>query len=244
MPFAENPEDGVRIHYEVEGDGPPLVLQHGTGGSLEGWRARGYVDRLRDRFRLLLIDSRGHGESDRPLEQEAYELRNRVLDIGAVMTAEDTQAAHFFGYSMGGWIGYGAAIYMSQRFRSLVIGGFGPVADPYFGRSPEQLVEAGAERAAAQGTPLTASEREVRALVFAETSRFGGAVQALKTTRLPVLLFAGDQDPRHESIRNAEALSERATFFSLPGMDHRGAFEAVDDVVPRVIDFLERVRTD
>ena len=244
MPFAENPEDGTRIHYEVDGDGPPLVLQHGTGGSLERWRALGYVDRLRDRFRLLLIDSRGHGESDRPLGQEAYELRNRVLDIGAVMTAEDAQTAHFFGYSMGGWIGYGVAIYMPQRFRSLVIGGFGPVPDPYFGRSPEQLVETAAERAAAQGAPLTGSEREVRTLVFAETSRFGGAVQALKTTRLPILLFAGDQDPRHESIRDAEALSEHATFFSLPGKDHRGAFEAVDDVAPRVIEFLEAVRAD
>ncbi len=244
MPFAENPEDGVRIHYEVEGDGPPLVLQHGTGGSLERWRTRGYVDRLRDRFRLLLIDSRGHGESDKPLEQEAYELRNRVLDIGAVMTAEDEQTAHFFGYSMGGWIGYGAAIYMPQRFRSLVIGGFGPVPDPYFGRSTEQLVEASAERAAAQGTPLSESERAVRTLVFAETARFGGAVQALKTTRLPVLLFAGDEDPRYESIRDAEALSEHATFFSLPGKDHGGAFEAVDDVAPRVIEFLEGVRAD
>ena len=78
MLFAENPENGVRIHYEVEGDGPPLVLQHGTGGSLEHWRARGYLDCQRDRFRLLLIDPRGHRESDQPLEQEAYELRNRV----------------------------------------------------------------------------------------------------------------------------------------------------------------------
>ena len=97
--------------------------------------------------------------------------------------------------------------------------------------SPEQLAEAAAEGAAAQGTPLTESERAVRTLVFAETSRFGGAVQALKTTQLPVLLFAGDQDPLHESIPDAEALSERATFFSFPGKDHRGAVEAVDDVV-------------
>ena len=36
MPYADN--QGVRIHYEMEGEGPPLVLQHGFSGSLEGWR--------------------------------------------------------------------------------------------------------------------------------------------------------------------------------------------------------------
>ena len=45
MPFANN--DGVCIHYEVEGQGPPLVLQHGFSGNLDSWRLLGWVDALK-----------------------------------------------------------------------------------------------------------------------------------------------------------------------------------------------------
>ena len=62
MPYATN--QGVRIHYQVEGDGPPLVLQHGFFWSVEGWYRVGYVDTLRTSYRLILIDARGHGASD------------------------------------------------------------------------------------------------------------------------------------------------------------------------------------
>ena len=209
---------------------------------MQSWRDRGYVERLRDRFRLVLIDSRGHGESDKPDDQESYELRGRVLDIGAVLRAEEIDAAHFFGYSMGGWIGYGVATYMPQRFRSLVIGGFGPVTDPYFGITPEQLAARSAQRRADAGSPLSDAEQTRICNIFAETARFGGAEQAMKTTRLPVLLFSGTDDPRHDSIRDAEALTDRASFFALPGKDHGGGLaDSVDEVVPRVIQFLEGV---
>lgn len=45
MPYVSN--KGVRIHYEVEGEGPPLVLQHGSAGSLEDWHEFGYVEALK-----------------------------------------------------------------------------------------------------------------------------------------------------------------------------------------------------
>ena len=58
MPFANN--QGVRIHYEVEGKGPPLVLQHGFSDSLQTWYELGYVDGLKSDYRLILLDARGH----------------------------------------------------------------------------------------------------------------------------------------------------------------------------------------
>ena len=125
MPLAEN-TDGVKINYEVVGSGPPLVLQHGLLSDLNAWKTRGYVDALQDSFQLILIDSRGHGHSDKPENSAAYELRTRVTDIASVLNDLDIKQAHYMGYSMGGWMGYGITIYMPQRFRSLVIGGFGP----------------------------------------------------------------------------------------------------------------------
>ena len=68
MPYEDRfiDNDGVRIHYEVEGEGgPPLVLVHGMGMSTKDWRSAGYTDALSGEFRLILIDSRGFGQSDK-----------------------------------------------------------------------------------------------------------------------------------------------------------------------------------
>ncbi len=69
MPYADN--EGVRIFYEVVGDGPPLVLQHGMMMSLRRWSMAGYVDALKSKYRLILIDARGHGQSDKPHDPAA-----------------------------------------------------------------------------------------------------------------------------------------------------------------------------
>jgi hypothetical protein len=106
---------GVRIHYEVEGEGPPLVLQHGWTHSMEDWHTWGYVGALRDHHRLILIDARGHGESDKPYERSAYALDNLVGDIVAVLDALGLERVHYWGYSRGGWIGYGFVMQAGPR---------------------------------------------------------------------------------------------------------------------------------
>lgn len=79
MPYANNA--GVRIHYEVEGAGPPLVLQTGLSGRIENWRSLGYVSALRDDYRLILIDARGHGQSDKPHDEASYAFDRVVADV-------------------------------------------------------------------------------------------------------------------------------------------------------------------
>ena len=61
MPQVNN--NGVRIHYEVTGDGPPLVLHHGFSDDLRCWDDYGYVAALAPHYRLIMIDGRGHGRS-------------------------------------------------------------------------------------------------------------------------------------------------------------------------------------
>ena len=60
--FATSP-DSTRLAFDVTGDGPPLLLLHGGGGSRLEWHAAGYVDRLREEFTVISMDLRGHGES-------------------------------------------------------------------------------------------------------------------------------------------------------------------------------------
>jgi pimeloyl-ACP methyl ester carboxylesterase len=95
MPFAMN--NGVRIHYEVEGAGPPLVLQHGFTDSMVSWYDRGYVDALKQHNLLVLIDARGHNASDKPHDPEAYAAEHNVGDVISVLIASASQDALFLG---------------------------------------------------------------------------------------------------------------------------------------------------
>jgi pimeloyl-ACP methyl ester carboxylesterase len=121
MPFADN--NGVRIHYEVEGDGLPLVLLHGTSDDLEGWRDFGYVDALQEDHRLVLIDMRGHGQSDKPHEVAAYDWPLLVSDVACILDDLGMESVDILGYSAGSFIALGAAMSMPGRLRSLILGG-------------------------------------------------------------------------------------------------------------------------
>jgi pimeloyl-ACP methyl ester carboxylesterase len=127
MPYTTH--QGVRIHYQVEGDGPPLVIQHGFTDSMTTWYEVGYVTALKDTFQLILVDARGHGHSEKPHAPEAYGTEVMVGDVVAVLDAVHVPKAHFIGYSMGGWIGYGMAKYALERLHSLSIGGHTPIRD-------------------------------------------------------------------------------------------------------------------
>src|SRR3954454_19587924 len=83
MPYASNGD--IRIHYQIEGSGQALVLQHGFTDSLTSWYDAGYVDPLKHDYMLILIDARGHGDSDKPHNTAAYAMELRVADIVCVM---------------------------------------------------------------------------------------------------------------------------------------------------------------
>lgn len=132
MPYADN--RGIRIHYEVEGEGPPLVLYHGLGWSQRLWRIAGWTERLKDDYQLILMDARGHGFSDKPHDPRAYKMATRVTDVVAILDDLGIDQAHFLGYSMGGEVGWGIASLAPERFRSLILGGLS-----LYGSTPEGL---------------------------------------------------------------------------------------------------------
>ncbi len=124
MPYATN--GGVRIWYEREGSGPPILLHHGFTASLEDWRDDGYVEMMKDDYELILMDPRGHGGSDKPHDPSAYARVTQVADVTAVLDDAGIEQAVYWGYSMGGRVGYGVAQYAPERFRALIIGGAQP----------------------------------------------------------------------------------------------------------------------
>jgi pimeloyl-ACP methyl ester carboxylesterase len=110
--------DGARIYFEIRGDdeAPPLLLLHGGFGTLEDFNA--LVPALADRFRLIAIDSRGHGKStlgSRPLTYEQLQL-----DAIALFEHLDIETAYIIGFSDGGIAAYRVAAFACERVEKLV----------------------------------------------------------------------------------------------------------------------------
>jgi pimeloyl-ACP methyl ester carboxylesterase len=249
MPYAIN--QGVRIHYRVEGDGQPLVLQHGFTDSLETWYETGYVQALKPRYRLILIDARGHGASDKPHQPDAYDRERNVEDIAAVLDDLDLPRAHYLGYSMGGRIGFAIARYAPERVHSLILGGGSPYPQSQAG--PDRMLEALKQGADAIPSLWGITEppeliarlvkNDAEALIACRTKGLlsAGFAEILPTMKMPCLLYAGEDDPVCAENRKCIRVMPNATFLSLPGLSHVEALSRSDLVLPRVKQFLETV---
>lgn len=119
--------DGVRIHYTDDGAGPPVVLVHGLTSSAErNWRRPGVVDALvAAGRRVIAIDCRGHGESDKPHDPAAYAGTRFGDDVIALMDHLGIETADLAGYSMGGMIATSLLARRPELFRRVIIAGVG-----------------------------------------------------------------------------------------------------------------------
>ncbi len=248
MPFAYN--DGVKISYEVEGEGTPLVLMHGTLGRGEVWRRNGVVDALKSNYLLILIDARGHGESDKPHQPSAYLPEPRAKDVTAVLDQLDIESTHYLGYSMGGRFGFDLCTVAPERMRSLVAGGAGPSPRSYsviFENNIKQIVElfestGGGFPEEVRNDFLANDIDAIRASLHPSIlDQEDVYTAALMTFQKPALLFAGTEDPKHDDVKAIATRMANAEFLSLDGLDHFGAFSAVDKFLPRIIEFLDEV---
>jgi pimeloyl-ACP methyl ester carboxylesterase len=114
MPDVNLPT-GVRLHYEVVGEGEPLVLIPGTGQGGRLWALQ--VPAYREQYRCILVDNRGAGQSDVP--DDGYTTRQMAADVEALLAHLGIARAHVSGQSMGSAVGQELAINWPQRVVSL-----------------------------------------------------------------------------------------------------------------------------
>ena len=94
--------DGVKVFYEVFGQGEPTILLMPTWSIIHSRHWKMQVPYLARHYRVVTFDGRGNGRSDRPAGPEAYEEKEYVADALAVMDATDTERAVLVSLSMGG----------------------------------------------------------------------------------------------------------------------------------------------
>lgn len=263
MSFTTNPADGTRISYSTAGstdeDLPVVMLVHGSALSSAVWRGFGYVRALRDRFRLVLPDLRGHGRSDTPHEEDAYAMDSVVGDLVAVLDATGVQRVHYLGYSFGARAGLALATTAPERVASLMLlGGSarpqrGAMDTMFFPGCVDVLERDGMEGFVREwerhrGHPVDAATRAAflanDALALAAYFRRSdgepgiddGVLAALD---IPTLAVAGSED--HTRVEDTRALSRTipgARLAVLRGFDHATTVAAVPQVLSVVEPFL------
>jgi pimeloyl-ACP methyl ester carboxylesterase len=264
MPFANN--TGIRIHFEVEGSEAslPLIMQHGLQSSLETWRDSGYVAALKDDYRLILVDERGHGGSDKPHDPATYRPIDFTHDILSILDLMGIDKAAYWGYSMGASIGFhGIARYALSRFNSLILGGMSPYMMETEKRetlprytslkmAAEQGMEAyisslerkdGFKYHPDYRARLLANDPVALFAVIQSMSTWPGADDILSKINVPCLVYAGEADPFCSGAKKGAAAIPNARFVSFPGLNHVQTSRASELVLPHVKQFLAEVNS-
>ncbi|MFQ6087940.1 MAG: alpha/beta fold hydrolase [Candidatus Methanofastidiosia archaeon] len=109
--------NGIQMSYEVFGDGEPLVFIHGLGADREFWFFQ--VEEFSESFKVLTLDVRGHGESDKP--NQSYSIGLFASDVATLLQKLNIEKANIVGLSMGGCIAQQLAIDHPEKVKSLVL---------------------------------------------------------------------------------------------------------------------------
>lgn len=176
---------GVKIFYTVQGTGSPVVLIHGLHASAAmNWTLPGITGALANEHRVIAMDARGHGQSDKPQDENAHGTA-MVDDVVRLLDHLHVKRARIVGYSMGGMIAMKMAVLHPGRVDTLLLCGMGWLREGgrlqnFWERIPVR--ERGAGRTSGSActkgfTQLAVSEAEVKAL------------------KMPAAIIVGSRDP-------------------------------------------------
>jgi pimeloyl-ACP methyl ester carboxylesterase len=217
-------KDGTKIAYDVSGSGPTVILLHGGGLDRRSWHTGGYVARLAKEFRVVTIDMRGNGESDKPVDVSRYAFERLNEDITAVADAIKADRFAIWGFSYGANVGrYFAS--RSDRVTAMVYVGipFGKALDDIFLRQVEKMPNRPAFITALMSYPPV------------EPSDM----------KCPTLWIVGS---RNEYANTSAALyrdtlkGTKVELEVVEGLDHPQEFDQIDRVFPREVEFLRAHR--
>jgi pimeloyl-ACP methyl ester carboxylesterase len=242
--------DGVEIAFIDEGKGPAALLIHGFASNHRvNWVSTSWThDLVAAGRRVVAFDNRGHGESGKPHDSEAYGTPLMAEDARRLMDHLGLERADVIGYSMGARIAAFLALADPQRVRCAVFGGLGegmvrgvgpsePVAAALLAPSIDD-VTGERERMFRAFADQTGSDREALAACIV-AARQTLTPDELQRIAVPVLVAVGSDDEVGGSAEALAALIPGAEAFVIPRRDH---MKAVGDRRHKAaaLDFLAR----
>lgn len=259
--------NGLQVNYLLEGpeDAPVVTFSHSLSANLSMWDAQAAA--LRERYRVLRYDTRGHGGTT--ATEGAYTLEQLAEDAAGLLRALDIDRTHFVGLSLGGMIGQTLALAHPELLHTLTLcdtsSGYGPEAremwqqriDAALKGGLEANVEPTIERWFSPGFVQRAPEtiervREmIRSTPVAGYVGCGHAISNLALTerigaiKVPTLIIVGEDDPgtpveMHRIINERIAGSELVV---IPVARHLSNIEAADEFNAALVRFLDRHST-
>ncbi len=222
--------DGVRLHYEVSGPdrGTPIVAVHGFASDYRlNWVGTRWQEALTQAgFRVIGLDCRGHGHSDKPHDTAAYAIAVMSGDVIRLLDHLDVQTAAYVGYSMGARIGLQVVLDHPDRLTRAVLGGVGTAGAL---ESSEAIARAFLEGGETDDPVAETFYKFASARPINDLQALAACIRGLQPDadparlariRTPILIVVGDQD---EIARGAPELVElipAARLITVKGRDH------------------------
>ena len=194
------PLNGMKVYYEVYGEGPPVVLLHGAFYTIDmNWSQ--LIPELSKSRKVIAIEMQGHGHT--PFSERKLSIATLASDVAGVMDYLKIDSADVVGYSMGGSVAYQFAVQSPKRLRKLIIisspyksGGWLPVVNSGFKNFKPEFFD---------NTPIKAAYHAVapdttkwtkfleQMLLFVRTP-FNIGDSNIAKIAAPVLIISGDND--------------------------------------------------
>src|ERR1700687_2801579 len=248
MPSFRN--GAVEIAYLDEGEGDPILLVHGFASTKNvNWVYPAWVSELKkDGRRVIALDNRGHGDSAKLYDPEAYHIGTMAGDVGALMDHLNIERADIMGYSLGSRMTAWLSLRQPQRLRSAIFGGIG--IGLIEGGGPGENVAAALEapslddvtdpvgRTFRAFADQTRSDHRALAACLRGSRRLMTREEAAGIT-IPVLIAVGTSDEIAGSAQALGKIIPGAKLLDIPNRDH---MRAVGDKVYKtgVLDFLSQ----
>lgn len=196
---------GVRVHYDVSGDGPTVLLSHGYSADHRMWD--GQLAALGVRYRVVTWDMRGHGDSDSPDDPALYSEAHTVADMAAVLDAVGAQRAVIGGLSLGGFMSLAFHLAHPERVAALMLFDTGPgyrkdeardqwnaQAERIAGRYEERGLDALPDSPETGGAQHRSAEGLARAARGMLAQRDARVIDSLPGVAVPTLVLVGGDD--------------------------------------------------
>lgn len=223
--------DGVSIAYDDLGDGRPVVLVHGFASQRRrNWEEPRWYEALRGAgWRVVALDCRGHGESDKPHDASAYAIEHVAGDVLRLLDHLSIERAALMGYSMGARISAALLSRHGDRFTAAVLGGVGKgmIGERRGAETIARALEADDAASVTDAGALAfrafaeAGRNDLRALAACMRG-LRSTVDAADLARIatPVLVVVGDRDTLVGDPQPLVDAIPGARLVIVPGRDH------------------------